>query len=143
MVLGVSRICVVRVSAVQFTGLRGGSWITDTLWIFQQSRSVELGQQQWHYLAGTARPQPRHKSTGGMRREARREVHACAFLGDNDQRGCKPALHSSLGLAQPLVSTVQSLSCDQSLGLALLKLIDFFEKSVTETVHESLGLFAL
>jgi hypothetical protein len=74
---GATPVCVVWKSAVQFTGQqRQLDPPTNISQIHQQSSSVESGEQTWisrqHYLAETARPQPRLTSAGGNRKNSRR-----------------------------------------------------------------------
>jgi hypothetical protein len=70
---GAISICLVRKSAVQFTGQK---WelnsLANTSQIYQQDSLEELGyQQQWHNLAETARPQLSQQVSAGRIRTTR------------------------------------------------------------------------
>ena len=47
---------------------------------------ANMNQQQWHYLAETARPQPQHKSARGTKRDTRRSSQLCRFRQSEDQQ---------------------------------------------------------
>ena len=78
-------------------------------WIHQQSSSVVgIGiismNQQWRYLAETAKPLPQLKSAGGTWRDARRSSRLCLSQQREDQRRYETNKHctaSSLYISKP------------------------------------------
>ena len=99
-------VCVVWKLAAQFTGELQLDPLAKPSWIRQQSSSVESSQhQQWHNLAGTAKPLPLHKSAGG----ARRSSQLCLSQQSKDQQSLKTNKHctgSSIGKPGSASSTV-------------------------------------
>ena len=51
---------------------------------FSRVGIANTNQQWWHYLAETARPQPRHELAGGTRRDTRRSSQLCLSQGSKD-----------------------------------------------------------
>ena len=60
---------------------------------FSRVRIANRNQQQWHYLAETARPQPWLKSAGGTNRNTRRSSQLCLSQGSEDQWRCETHKH--------------------------------------------------
>ena len=60
---------------------------------FSRVRIATANQQQWDYLAKTARPQPWLESAGGTRRDARRSSWLCISQWSEDQQRLKPNKH--------------------------------------------------
>ena len=87
---GATPICVVRKSAVQFTGYRAVAARSSCTY-FMDTPAVQFGRvgiatAVTHYLAGTVRPQPRLKSVGGTRRNTKRSSQLCLCHRREDQR---------------------------------------------------------
>ena len=96
---------------------------------FGRIRLGNRNQQQWHNLAETARPQPRHKSAGGTRTNRKaRSSWLCLFQGREDQWRQETKKHctassiskpSSASITVHWVLFISSRHHVPSMGLAL------------------------